>query len=137
MRFWNALVAIALLPIVAADFHFGFVTAARFADPIFGGSGVYYIWWVLLPWNHDGCLQSLGKSDGGEAYVQLGYINGTICGEHVIVLPTLDGWRTSNSSGACYPTYPGTNKMHYASCTFANSYVYIDLYWCDSYLCGK
>ncbi|KAF8337352.1 uncharacterized protein EI90DRAFT_3286995 [Cantharellus anzutake] len=152
MRFWNALVAIALLPIVAADFHLGVVTA--------NGLGKARLWTVLLPgskscrdenfscltngfpntgrWLPSGiCLappwvrQDTAGHDG--VAVQLGSIvNATLCGLPVTVYSTLGGWPTSNGSGKCCPTYPSTPHVHYATCKASNSVIYLDLYWCDS-----
>ncbi|KAF8337363.1 uncharacterized protein EI90DRAFT_3042700 [Cantharellus anzutake] len=145
MRFWNALVAITLLPIVAASFHLGIVTGDDY--DLAPGSGTTQLWTVLLPSGQDGCRQAFAlrppqvrrDTAGLEGVaVQLGSIvNVTLCGLLVTVHPTLDRWSTWNDTGKCYPTYPGTSTVHFARCKSTNSIIYYDMYWCDSYLCGE
>ncbi|KAF8333456.1 uncharacterized protein EI90DRAFT_3015352 [Cantharellus anzutake] len=94
MRFWNALVPISLLPIVAAHFHLGVVTHEPVPPEIQGRLGIAFV-----PSNNDTC-NGLVFDDNN--LIPFGApLSITLCDVHVEVYPNLTGWRTSDASGLC------------------------------------
>ncbi|KAF8327874.1 uncharacterized protein EI90DRAFT_3290747 [Cantharellus anzutake] len=97
MRFWNTLVPIGLLPVIAADFHLGqwirITNDARWAQS----------WRILVPSALDLCSKIgdvVGTPDvaaiafGGSQEVQ-------ICGVTITVSYDMMRWNSTNASGEC------------------------------------
>ncbi|KAF8335732.1 uncharacterized protein EI90DRAFT_3171916 [Cantharellus anzutake] len=143
MRFWNAFVAIALVPVVAADFYFGQVVCYAW------NLSVVETYATMLPANNNKCLTAV-KPDSEYYQQQRHHVYGStmtaqICGASITVTlhnsHTPPSWTSSDGgSGRCIsldPSLKGNQplcgkyfpKLGLLPCAYTMNGV------CDSYLC--
>ncbi|KAF8335675.1 uncharacterized protein EI90DRAFT_3046728 [Cantharellus anzutake] len=135
MRFWNAFVPIALVPIVAADFHHGTVSCKfpQILKPLEYG--------VILPSYNDTCeaatspnldVQQLYNFHESEHHPVLV----SICNVSVMWSRSTHNWtsRDGTSGGVCYDLSGGSQTQNcnggVAACQ------YIDEGYCTSHTCA-
>ncbi|KAF8324730.1 uncharacterized protein EI90DRAFT_2244009 [Cantharellus anzutake] len=131
MRFWSLFSLIAVLPIVAADFHVG---SARCTQSFPHTAGAEAIWGVIIPSNQDGCIGATTLYFGQGIQYGPGMTT-KVCGA-TITISGNQTWRSSDGKyGPCYwlngvvGAVTGCSSAPYETC------VWTDYMWCQSDLC--
>ncbi|KAF8341593.1 uncharacterized protein EI90DRAFT_3034549 [Cantharellus anzutake] len=111
MRFWNALITIALLPIVAANWHVLIVTCGTIYDSGQSYSGLPYM--LFLSSKADRCdsiIEAGNSTSWDPRRIPFGSeLTAAPCGSNVTVSYRLDSWSSPDGrNGKCFPvTYGG------------------------------
>ncbi|KAF8313724.1 uncharacterized protein EI90DRAFT_3085299 [Cantharellus anzutake] len=138
MRFWNALVPIALVPVVVADFHY---TTAGCFDHM--GVPTIPSFLALLPSNQDSCDDATNPKslfyqlqNGQVTYNN--QLTTLLCGANITV-EYLDPpiWSSSDGGhGRCYGLSGGVKSENCTNHANLKGYCSLrDAGFCDSYLC--
>ncbi|KAF8341606.1 uncharacterized protein EI90DRAFT_3034597 [Cantharellus anzutake] len=142
MRFCNALIPVALLPIVAADFHLAVAICAGNYDlePISGGPDL-----TLIPSNQDPpgdgiCVKvTEPRSEFYQQRIPVGsVIKAAPCGGNITVSDGLDEWSSDDGQrGWCFPVKYGGGIGRRTVCNVDGSKtcVVFDVAFCQSQWC--
>ncbi|KAF8341600.1 uncharacterized protein EI90DRAFT_3034580 [Cantharellus anzutake] len=134
MRFWNAVIPLALLPIVAADFHALLIGCAHPNYPPEARTP----YWTLYPSDKDSDICA-ATSTPQARHVSLGAkINVAICGGNITVSYQLGVWSsTDGRNGICSPVNYGGGIGQMTSCVNGQEVCLVfDTHYCTSDFCN-
>ncbi|KAF8341592.1 uncharacterized protein EI90DRAFT_3034542 [Cantharellus anzutake] len=141
MRFWNALIPVALLPIVAADFHvvvviYGYTNF----QPMSGGSYLSLIPSNQDPPGDDICAKVAEPwSEFYQQRISVGsVIEAAPCGGNITVADGLGEWSSDGGqSGPCFPVKYGGGIGRRTACNVEGTAIGIvfDVAFCQSQWC--
>ncbi|KAF8341595.1 uncharacterized protein EI90DRAFT_1758333 [Cantharellus anzutake] len=135
MRFWNAVIPLALLPIVAADFH---LTLVACAEPELPPDATALLHWEILPANQDShiCHTTRPNTYFPKRGVPIGSkIYSSPCGGNITISDRLDEWFSDDGkNGTCWPVMYDGGIGQMTSCPIEKSHwcMVFDVRFCSS-----
>ncbi|KAF8335784.1 uncharacterized protein EI90DRAFT_3014413 [Cantharellus anzutake] len=136
MRFWNAFVPIALVPVVAAHFHYGSIVCFSYLLARYTA-----LYGVIVPSNNDTCeaaMSLLVSKPKLSLHDPLAEGTLPLCGVNVTWTPHTKTWNSSDGGGGVCSALSGGPKAH--PCTFTDPYfdhcTYGDMGYCSSPVCA-
>ncbi|KAF8326615.1 uncharacterized protein EI90DRAFT_3069927, partial [Cantharellus anzutake] len=137
MRFWNALVPLALLPIVTANFHLVLIWLEAYDSSRLPSNLMPS--WVLVPSNRNHC-DSATAPNSEFFRNRTGFSlepTAPLCGSSGITVSKYGaGWNDSQGkTGECFPINDGKGYFIVCGQKDTGTWVVLDMYWCKSDWC--